>query len=109
MGDVRAKAVKIQGKGDVDVLSLGELPVSKPGPSELLIEVAAAGLNRADLLQRMGFYPAPPGVPPDVPGLEYAGTVSAIGAGVSDFRVGDRPLEHPETAVGVDVAHPACP
>jgi putative PIG3 family NAD(P)H quinone oxidoreductase len=86
---IKAKAVKIQGKGDVDVLALGELSVPEPGSSELLVEVAAAGLNRADLLQRMGFYPAPPGVPSDVPGLEYAGTVSAVGDNVDGFRVGD--------------------
>jgi putative PIG3 family NAD(P)H quinone oxidoreductase len=87
---ITASAVKIEGKGDVDVLALGELSVPEPGPSELLVEVAAAGLNRADLLQRMGFYPAPPGVPSDVPGLEYAGTVSAVGDNVDDFRVGDQ-------------------
>jgi putative PIG3 family NAD(P)H quinone oxidoreductase len=87
---IRARAVRIEGKGDVDVLALGELSVPEPGASELLVEVAAAGLNRADLLQRMGFYPAPPGVPPDVPGLEYAGTVSAVGDAVDGFRVGDR-------------------
>jgi len=87
--NIMARAVKIEGKGGVDVLALGELSVPAPGPSELLVEVAAAGLNRADLLQRMGFYPAPPGVPSDVPGLEYAGTVSAVGDTVNDFRLGD--------------------
>ena len=90
MGNVRAKAVRIQGKGDVDVLSVQELEVAGPGPSEILVEVAAAGLNRADLLQRMGMYPAPPGVPADVPGLEYAGTVAATGAAVTGLKVGDR-------------------
>jgi NADPH:quinone reductase-like Zn-dependent oxidoreductase len=87
---IKAKAVRIEGKGDVDVLALGELSVPEPGPSELLVDVAAAGLNRADLLQRMGFYPAPPGVPADVPGLEYAGTVSAVGDNVDGFGVGDQ-------------------
>jgi putative PIG3 family NAD(P)H quinone oxidoreductase len=86
----RAKAVRIRGPGDVDVLELGEIEVRDPGPGELSVEVAAAGLNRADLLQRMGVYPAPPGSPPDVPGLEYAGTVAATGEGVSAFRPGDR-------------------
>lgn len=86
---VVAKAVKIAGKGDVDVLTFGELEVAEPGPSEILVEVKAAGLNRADLIQRMGFYPAPPGAPPDVPGLEYAGTVAAVGAAVREFTPGD--------------------
>jgi putative PIG3 family NAD(P)H quinone oxidoreductase len=86
---VEARAVRIAGKGDVDVLQLGSLQVSEPGPSELLVRVAAAGLNRADTLQRRGFYPAPPGVVPDVPGLEYAGHVERVGAGVRDFAVGD--------------------
>lgn len=86
---VEAKAVRIVGKGDVDVLQLGSLQVPDPGPSELLVRVAAAGLNRADTLQRRGFYPAPPGVVPDVPGLEYAGHVERVGPGVRDFAVGD--------------------
>lgn len=85
-----ARAVLIDGKGDLDVLRIGELEVRDPGPGELLIEVAAAGCNRADLLQRRGFYPAPPGVPPNVPGLEYAGTVAKLGAGVTEFQVGQR-------------------
>ena len=52
--------------------------------SEVLVEVAAAGLNRADVMQRKGLYPAPPGCSPDVPGLEYAGTVLAVGEGVRE-------------------------
>ena len=86
---VEARAVRIAGKGDVEVLQLGSLQVAGPGPGELLVRVAAAGLNRADTLQRRGFYPAPPGVVPDVPGLEYAGHVERAGAGVRDFAVGD--------------------
>lgn len=86
---VQAKAVKIDGKGGVEVLSIGELSVRDPGPGEILVEVAAAGLNRADTLQRRGFYPAPPGVPADVPGLEYAGTVAALGQGVTEYQKGD--------------------
>ena len=85
----RAKAVKIVGKGGPEVLQLGDLEVREPGAGELLVEVAAAGLNRADILQRRGFYPAPAGVPADVPGLEYAGRVAQVGEGVDDFRVGD--------------------
>lgn len=87
---VLARAVLIDGKGDVDVLRIGELDVREPGPGEILVEIAAAGLNRADLLQRRGFYPAPKGVPHNVPGLEYAGTVAKLGHGVSEFAVGDR-------------------
>jgi putative PIG3 family NAD(P)H quinone oxidoreductase len=86
----KAHAVIIEGRGDVDVLRLAELPVREPGPGELLVEVAAAGLNRADVLQRRGFYPAPHGAPANVPGLEYAGTVAAAGEGVSEFAAGDR-------------------
>jgi putative PIG3 family NAD(P)H quinone oxidoreductase len=87
---IEARAVVIEGKGDVDVLRIGKLAVREPGPGELLIEVAAAGLNRADTLQRRGFYPAPPGSPAQVPGLEYAGTVARVGEGVTDYAAGDR-------------------
>lgn len=71
------------------MLGLGTLDVADPGPGQALVEVVAAGLNRADLLQRRGLYPAPEGAPPDVPGLEYAGRVAAIGRGVSGVEVGD--------------------
>ena len=54
-------------------------PEPEPGPGEVLVRVAGAGLNRADLVQRAGFYPAPPGSPPDIPGLEFSGTVVARG------------------------------
>ncbi len=86
----QARAVVIEGKGEPEVLRLGELQVREPGPGEVLVEVAAAGLNRADTLQRRGFYPAPPGAPANVPGLEYAGRVAALGAGVSELAVGER-------------------
>jgi len=86
----RARAVRIQQPGGPEVLALGEIDVRGPGPSEVLVRVASAGLNRADTLQRRGFYPAPPGAPADVPGLEYAGTIEALGEAVRDFRVGDR-------------------
>ncbi len=61
-----------------------------PGDSEVLVAVRAAGLNAADLLQRRGFYPAPAGVPGDIPGLEVAGEVVAVGPGASRFAPGDR-------------------
>jgi NADPH2:quinone reductase len=67
-----------------------ERPSPSPGTNDLLVKVEAAGLNGADLLQRAGRYPPPPGVPPDEPGLECAGTVVAVGEAVRDFRPGDR-------------------
>lgn len=67
-----------------------EHPDPRPGVGELAVEVRAAGLNAADLLQRRGLYPAPAGVAPDVLGLELAGTVVEVGAGVERFVVGDR-------------------
>lgn len=67
-----------------------EHPDPKPGPNELLVSVRGAGINNADLLQRAGLYPASPGVPPDIPGLELAGQVVAVGPGTSRFSVGDR-------------------
>lgn len=85
-----ARAVKIRGAGGVEVLHIEEIEVREPGPHEVLVEVAAAGLNRADTLQRRGMYPAPPGAPPDVPGLEYAGTVAALGPGVTATKIGNR-------------------
>lgn len=84
-----ARAVKLTGAGDVDVLTLGDIEIRDPGPGQVLVEVAAAGLNRADILQRRGLYPAPPGAMADVPGLEYAGTVAATGEGVTQARPGD--------------------
>ncbi len=67
-----------------------DVPAPNPGPGEVLVRVRAAGLNRADLLQRQGRYPAPPGVPPDIPGLEFAGEVAQPGAGISRWAAGQR-------------------
>jgi len=86
----KAKAIRIREPGGPEVLEVGEIEVAPPGPSEVLVEVAAAGLNRADCLQRRGFYPAPPGVPADVPGLEFAGVVESVGDSVSAWKPGDR-------------------
>lgn len=86
---IDAQAVCIRGKGGVEVLELGAVQVPEPGPGELLVRVEAAGLNRADILQRRGFYPAPPGAPANVPGLEYAGHVERTGPGVTTFARGD--------------------
>jgi NADPH2:quinone reductase len=85
-----ARAVRIQGPGGPEVLQLAAFEVPAPGPSQVLVEIKAAGLNRADLLQRKGVYPAPPGAPADVPGLEFAGVVAAVGQAVSAVAVGDR-------------------
>jgi putative PIG3 family NAD(P)H quinone oxidoreductase len=65
-------------------------PDPEPGPTELLVAVRAAGLNGADLHQVKGFYPAPPGSPADIPGLELAGEVVAVGSAVQRFAAGDR-------------------
>jgi putative PIG3 family NAD(P)H quinone oxidoreductase len=73
-----------------DVIELAERPDPTPGDRQILVAVRAAGLNRADLHQRAGKYPAPPGWPADIPGLEYAGDVLAAGSGVTRWRVGDR-------------------
>lgn len=67
-----------------------DLPVPEPASSQVRVRVRACGVNRADLLQRMGHYPAPPDAPADIPGLEVAGTIDAVGRDVTDLRVGDR-------------------
>jgi len=74
--------------GGPEVLLPVTRPVPTPGPGEVLVKVAAAGVNRPDVLQRLGLYPMPPGVP-TIPGLEIAGTVIAIGEAVERWRVGD--------------------
>jgi putative PIG3 family NAD(P)H quinone oxidoreductase len=82
------RAVVITSPGEPDVLKLTEVPDPAPGPGEVLVDVAAAGVNRADVLQRMGFYPPPPGAPA-YPGLECSGRISALGAGVTVWQPGD--------------------
>jgi NADPH2:quinone reductase len=71
-------------------LRIEERPTPAPEADQVLVEVTGAGLNRADTMQARGRYPAPPGWPPDVPGLEFAGTVAATGRGVNAIREGDR-------------------
>ncbi|HEX8441557.1 NAD(P)H-quinone oxidoreductase [Archangium sp.] len=84
------QVLRITRPGGPEVLELEERPAPAPGPWELLVRVRATALNRADLLQLRGGYPAPPGAPADVPGLEYAGEVVATGSLVRRFKVGDR-------------------
>jgi len=67
-----------------------EHPDPTPGTGEVLVRVHAAGLNGADMMQRRGLYPAPPGSPQDIPGMEFAGEVAALGDGATRFEVGDR-------------------
>jgi NADPH2:quinone reductase len=81
------KAIKVL-PGEPPKLALTELPVPEPGVGQVLIKVAAAGLNRADLLQAAGHYPPPKGAPETL-GLEVSGTVAALGAGVTNLREGD--------------------
>ncbi|KPN18236.1 MULTISPECIES: NAD(P)H-quinone oxidoreductase [Arthrobacter] len=81
------KAIVITEPGGPEVLTLSDVPAPVPGPGEVLIDVVAAGLNRADVLQRQGNYPVPPGAP-EYPGLEVSGRVAAIGTGVEGLGVG---------------------
>lgn len=86
------KAVYITEFGAVENLQLREVPdPPPPGEHEVLVRVRAAGLNRADLLQARGLYPPPPGYSPNIPGLEFAGEIAAVGSGVSS-SIGDRVL-----------------
>ena len=81
--------IEMAGPGGPEVLSLATGPVPRPGEGEVLIQVAAAGVNRPDVLQRTGNYPPPPGASP-ILGLEVAGTIAAIGEGVTEWREGDQ-------------------
>ena len=81
--------IVIRKPGGPEVLQPAELPIPMPGPREVLIKTAAAGVNRPDLMQREGKYPPPPGSS-DVPGLEVAGTIAACGEGTVRWREGDR-------------------
>ena len=81
-------AINIAKPGGPEVLQPVDLPVPQPGPREVVIRVAAAGVNRPDLMQREGRYPPPPGAS-DIPGLEVSGTVTACGTGVTRWREGD--------------------
>ncbi|WP_271395948.1 NAD(P)H-quinone oxidoreductase [Neomicrococcus lactis] len=78
------KAVEFSASGGPDVIRVVERPVPQPGPGEVLVKVAAAGLNRADSQQRKGFYPPPPGAS-DIPGLEISGNIVSRGPGVTEY------------------------
>jgi putative PIG3 family NAD(P)H quinone oxidoreductase len=84
------KAVVFSGAGGNEVVKVLERPDPEPGPEEVVVVAPFAGMNPADLQQREGRYPAPPGAPSDVPGLEVAGTVVATGERVTTWEVGDR-------------------
>lgn len=84
------RAAWYNGAGDTSVIEIRDVALPEPGPHEIRVRVHAAGLNRADLLQRLGHYPAPPGWPSQIPGLEYAGTVELRGPGTSRWQTGDR-------------------
>ena len=83
------RAIRISEPGGPEVLVPEERPVPTPGRGEILIKVAAAGVNRPDILQRQGLYPPPPGAS-EIPGLEVAGDVVAVGPGAGGFKTGDR-------------------
>jgi NADPH2:quinone reductase len=83
------RAVEITQPGKPEVLKIGSRPVPQPKAGEVLIKVAAAGVNRPDTMQRAGHYPPPPGAS-DIPGLEIAGEIVALGDGVGEWRVGDK-------------------
>jgi putative PIG3 family NAD(P)H quinone oxidoreductase len=82
-------AIVVTSLGDADVLSWQQVPDPVAGPGEVIVEVAAAAVNRADILQRQGLYPPPPGAPEWL-GLECSGTVAELGAGVTSLSVGDQ-------------------
>ena len=83
------RVIEISQFGAPDVLRIAERPVPEPGPGEVLIRVAAAGVNRPDVMQRYGKYAPPPGAS-DIPGLEVAGHIAGVGPGVVEWQTGDR-------------------
>jgi len=83
------RAVVLESYGGPEVLTVRDVPDPTPGPDEVLVQVRATALNRADLLQRLGFYPGPP-MEHEIPGMEFAGTVVGMGARVTGHSVGDQ-------------------
>jgi putative PIG3 family NAD(P)H quinone oxidoreductase len=86
---MKVECLRYRGAGGVEVIEPGEVEVRDPGAGEVQVEIVAAGLNRADIHQRRGMYPAPAGAPPDVPGLEFAGRVVSRGDGAKLWNEGD--------------------
>lgn len=86
------RAIEYTGSGGIEVIVLRELPDPVPEAHQVRVRVHAAGLNRADVLQRRGGYAAPPGWPAHRGGLEYAGAVDALGPGVTRLQPGDREI-----------------
>ena len=83
------RAITIPEPGGPDALVPADVPAPTAGPGQVLVDVVAAGVNRADVMQRKGFYDPPPGASP-YPGLEVSGRVAALGEGVDSFTVGDQ-------------------
>ncbi|MEX2109100.1 MAG: NAD(P)H-quinone oxidoreductase [Gemmatimonadaceae bacterium] len=84
------KAIVITRPGNAEVLEMQERPIPEPGVGQVRVRVRASALNRADILQREGNYPVPPGAPADISGMEYAGEVDAVGQAASLWKAGDR-------------------
>src|SRR5581483_2162 len=84
------KAIVICAPGGPEVLTVRDFPTPQPSADQVLVRVRAAGVNRADLLQRAGNYPAPPGCPQDIPGLEFAGEVAELGPEARLWKPGQR-------------------
>ncbi len=84
------RAIVLREHGGPEVLRIEEVPDPIAGPDDIVVDVAHTALNRADTLQRMGGYPDPRGRDLEIPGLEYAGTVAALGSDVTNWRIGDR-------------------
>jgi NADPH2:quinone reductase len=84
------RAIIYTAPGGPEIIQLREVPTPEPGPGQVRVRVRAAGLNRADIIQRRGNYAAPPGWPADIPGLEYAGEIDTLGPGATRWRPGDR-------------------
>ncbi|MEY4229241.1 MAG: hypothetical protein RLZZ362_90 [Actinomycetota bacterium] len=84
------RALVLRSHGGPEVLTIEDVTDPVPGPDEVVVDIAATALNRADLMQRRGLYPDPRGLQPEIPGLEFAGTVSAVGERARMWQVGDR-------------------
>jgi putative PIG3 family NAD(P)H quinone oxidoreductase len=84
------RAIVIREPGGPEVLELRDVPTPEPTRGEVRVRVHATAVNRADLLQRLGMYPAPAGSPRDIPGIEIAGAIDAVGENVTEWRMGDR-------------------